>query len=58
MPCSPKQDTQEFKAMRRIPGKTTEGWQRVVGALLTEETFHAVNLDSICIVAEMIISDS
>ncbi|KAJ7008713.1 hypothetical protein NC653_007393 [Populus alba x Populus x berolinensis] len=58
MPCSPKQDTQEFKAVRRIPGITTEGWQRVVGALLMGETFHAVNLDSICIVAEIIISDS
>jgi len=44
--------------MRRIPGITTEGWQRVVGALLMEETFQAVNLDSICILAEMIISDS
>jgi hypothetical protein len=48
----------QFKAMRRIPGITTEGWQRVVGALLMEETFHAVNLDSIHILTEMIISDS
>ncbi|KAG6785290.1 hypothetical protein POTOM_011020 [Populus tomentosa] len=58
MPFSPKQDTQEVKAVRRIPGKTTEGWQRIVGALLMEETFYAANLDSICILAEMIISDS
>ncbi|KAF9688339.1 hypothetical protein SADUNF_Sadunf02G0187200 [Salix dunnii] len=43
----------QLKAIRRI-----QGWQRVVGELLMEKTFQAVNFDSIHILPEVIISDS